>query len=133
MNIVPRNVSAPEGWPTRADTGGYSWDLDASQRFTRTRHNASTGRNVHPWYNVTTGYTAGYRRGTDGPLAPNDPAPVPRLMSGVHPLLPLMDAQVYALMLGRRISGPWLGDVRAGGIPWESSIDGTRPFGRKRA
>lgn len=133
MNIVPRNVSVPEGWPTRSGAGEYTFDLDPSQRFERTRHSASTGRNWPVWYNVTTGFTSGYRRGTDGPLMPNGPFPAPRVMSGLHPFLPMLDAQVYALMLGRRISGPWLGDVRAGGVPWEFSVDGTRPLGRKRA
>lgn len=133
MAIVPRNVSVPEGWPTRIGAGGYGPDLDPSQRFVRTRHNASTRRNVMAWYNVTTGFMNGWRRGTDGPLHPQGPFPIPRLMSGVHPLLPLLDAQVYALMLGRRINGPWLGDVRAGGVPWETAVDSTRPFGRKNA
>lgn len=131
MVINPRNVSVPQGWGSRAGTGGYAFDLDPSQRFVRSRHNASTGRNIMAWYNLTTGFRHGYRVGTDAPLSPQGPYPRPILMGGVHPLLPLMDAQVYAMMLGRRISGPWLGDVRAGGVPWETSIDMTRSMGRK--
>lgn len=133
MNIVPRNVSYPEGWPSRSGTGGYAFDLDAGQRYVRTRHSASTGRNIPVWYNLVVGFANGWRRGRDAPFSPNGPFPFPQTIAGVHPLLPMLDAQVYALMLGKRISGPWLGDVRAGGIPWESSIDGTRPAGRKRA
>lgn len=139
-----RNFVGLFGWPT--NRGGAVPDLDPSQRFVRGEPSLAGGgvqdvffgfrRRVPPWtywYDVNTAYHDGLRPGYDGPLVPlGGPYPPRVLREGINGFLPLLDPQVYAQMLSRKISGPWIREKRWGGVPFETAFDSLRPIGVKR-
>lgn len=98
--IVLVNSSYPAAWPTRSHCDRYPFDLDASQRFTRFAQQI----NRYPQVLV------------------NVVSPM-RLIRGLPPILPLIENWAYAqaYLKGNIQRGPWVQDIRTGGIPWATS------------
>lgn len=103
QGLVFRNRAVPAAWPTRSRCDRYPYDFDASQRFTR----------VPLFFNTPS-----------QAVTRNIVAPLGRLI-GVHPFLPLIDNAAYAAryMQGRASPGPWVAEIRVGGIPFESAFN----------
>lgn len=99
--VILINSSYPAAWPTRAHCDSYPFDLDASQRFTRFAQ-----------------YLNRYPQVLVNVVSPQ------RLIRGVEPIQPLIENLAYAkaYIKGNLQRGPWVEDVRAGGIPWISSF-----------
>lgn len=141
---VWRNAVGLHGWPVGGR--GPVADLDYAQRYIRGESSLAGGgvadvlfgprRRVPPWtywYDVNTAFHMGLRPGYDGPTVPlGGPYPPRILREGINGFLPLMDPAVYAQMLSRKISGPWVRDQRWGGVPFETAFDSLRPIGVKR-
>lgn len=114
LGIAPVNRAAPTPFPSRGQCDAYPWDLDPSQRFTRSK----TGIDPFVQYQYNTSAPGGW-------------------LGGIFPFTPLIEQYAYirALLRGQVTPGPWTtGGVaveRSGGIPWQTSQQPVAALGRK--
>lgn len=123
MNVVVVNRAVPVPWPSRGRVDNYPWDYDPSRRFTRLK----TGLDYWPQPS----------RSVSSPLGWLGSPQIFGRGLGITAFLPLIENAAFAIsyMRGQVRPGPWtVGGTainRAGGVPWQTSLNPIASMGIK--